>query len=90
MLSYHRALKFLSRQLRCEMTDAEQLLWRKLRRRQIHGTQFYRQKPVGSFIVDFYAKDPLLIIEVDGSQHLTSSGIEKDKNRDLYLNSLDF
>ena len=72
------------------MTDAEQLLWCKLRRKQIYGIQFYRQKPLGSFIVDFYAKDPLFIIEVDGSQHLTPSGIEKDKNRDLYLNSLGF
>jgi len=90
MLSYQRALKPFARQLSCAMTDAEQLLWRKLRRRQIYGIQFYRQKPIGPFIVDFYAKDPLLIIEVDGSQHLTPNGIEKDKNRDLYLTSLGF
>lgn len=37
------------------MTDAEQILWSRLRRKQILGVQFYRQKPIVNFIVDFYA-----------------------------------
>lgn len=43
------------------MTDAEQLLWRRLRRKQILGLQFYRQKPILDFIVDFYSAENLVI-----------------------------
>ena len=36
------SLKQNARQLRTEMTDAEQALWQRLRRKQIRGVQFYR------------------------------------------------
>ena len=67
------------------MTDSEQLLWSKLRRKQLLGIQFYRQKPIGVFIVDFYAPKVKLVIEVDGSQHFTDDHITKDLKRDSYL-----
>ena len=70
------------------MTDAERLLWSKIRNRQLKGYRFYRQKIVGNYIVDFYCPKALLIIEVDGSQHYSSEGIRKDKIRDGYMNSL--
>ena len=69
MLKYNPPLKTLARNLRTNMTDAEQVLWSKLRRKQIHNLQFYRQRPVGKYIVDFQAPAIKLIIEVDGSQH---------------------
>ncbi len=50
----NRKLKQPSRELRKSMTDAERLLWSRLRRKQINGVQFYRQKPLGNYIVDFY------------------------------------
>ena len=56
------------------MTDAERTLWQRLRRRQIHGLQFYRQKPLLNYIVDFYCPQAALVIELDGSQHLESEG----------------
>ena len=51
------------------MTDAEHRLWFRLRRKQLLGLQFYRQKPIGKYIVDFYAPAVALVIEVDGGQH---------------------
>ena len=51
------------------MTDAERLLWSKLRKRQVLGSRFRRQHPVGGYIVDFVCIEAKLIIEVDGGQH---------------------
>ncbi|MBM4128729.1 MAG: DUF559 domain-containing protein, partial [Nitrospira sp.] len=47
MLPYDKQLKPLSQQLRKHMTDAERLLWSKLRQKQLKGYQFYRQKTIG-------------------------------------------
>jgi very-short-patch-repair endonuclease len=54
MLPFNRKLKPLARNLRANMTDAEQLIWSKLRKKQIGNAQFYRQKNIGHYIVDFY------------------------------------
>ena len=51
------------------MTDAEQRLWRALRRDQLDGLSFRRQHPLGPYIVDFYCAHLLLVVEVDGGQH---------------------
>jgi very-short-patch-repair endonuclease len=59
-----------------------------LRGKQIAGIQFYRQKPIGNYIVDFYAPKAKLVIEIDGSQHLEPHYAEKDQERDEYLNRL--
>ncbi len=85
MLNYQKRLKLNSRRLRSNMTDSERLLWFKLRRRQIGGIQFYRQKPIGNYVVDFYAPKAKLVIEVDGSHHMTKEDRAKDENRDNYL-----
>lgn len=70
------------------MTDAENLLWVKIRHKQLKGHQFYRQKIVGNYIVDFYCSGASLIIEVDGGQHYEDKAKEKDKTRDDYMESL--
>lgn len=85
MLTYRPALKSNARKLRSDMTDAEQLLWEKLRRKQLHGVQFYRQKPIGPYIVDFYAPATALAVEIDGSQHLETDAVKRDATRDEYL-----
>ena len=59
MLSYEKSLKHISRKLRRNMTDAETLLWSKLRGKQLKGFQFYRQKIIGNYIADFYCPIPL-------------------------------
>ena len=88
MQPYNPKLKPYSRTLRSNMTDAEQLLWQHLRRRQIHGVQFYRQKPLLSFIVDFYCPAAKLVIELDGSQHFSPEHQAQDEARDVALAQL--
>jgi len=79
---YNTNLKTLSRQLRKNMTDAERLLWSKIRAKQLKGYQFYRQRIIGNYIVDFYCPKAKLVIEIDGGQHNSNKGLEKDKIRD--------
>lgn len=88
MIPYNKKLKQASRNLRSHMTEAEQLLWQRIRRKQILGLQFYRQKPILNFIVDFYCPAVNLIIECDGGQHYTEFGLETDQNRDHTLSDL--
>ena len=88
MQPYNKYLKLPSRDLRNSMTDAEQLLWQRLRRKQILGLQFYRQKPLLNFIVDFYCPAANLVIECDGGQHYTADGLEADRARDQALSEL--
>jgi very-short-patch-repair endonuclease len=88
MLSYKAKLKRPSRKLRSDMTDAEIYLWSKLKNKQLDGYQFYRQKPIGNYIVDFYCPTTKLVIEVDGGQHFDDDGITRDNERDGYINSL--
>ena len=77
-----------ARSLRTKLTDAEQRLWSRLRRKQISGIQFYRQKPIGNYIVDFYAPSVQLVVEVDGSQHLEIAQASYDAERSEYLRQL--
>ena len=88
MLLYNKSLKQLSRSLRRNMTDAEMLLWSKLRGKQLKGFQFYRQKIIDNYIADFYCPKSKLVIEVDGGQHYSAEGREKDKKRDDYMASV--
>ena len=85
MHHYNKNLKQTARQLRKNPTESERKLWSKIRNKQIMGIQFYRQKPIENFIVDFYAPGAKLVIEVDGSQHRESAHSEKDKDRDNAL-----
>ena len=78
MLKYNPNLKHIARSLRTEMTASEQMLWSRLRKKQLQSTQFYRQKPIGTYIVDFYAPKAKLVVEVDGPQHLKPINIQND------------
>lgn len=88
MLLYDSRLKQYSQQLRKNMTDAEKALWTKLKGKQLKGKQFYRQKPLGNYIVDFYCPKGNLVIELDGGQHYSNEGKTKDDQRDNYLESI--
>ena len=88
MLPYNKNLKQYSRQLRNNMTDAERHLWAKIRMKQLKGCQFYRQKPIGDYIVDFFCPRAKLVIEVDGSQHFSDEMTEYDRIRNECLSSL--
>ena len=73
------------RELRRAATDAEQMLWRLLRRRQFAGVKFRRQHPFGRYILDFYCADHGLAVELDGGQHFTDEGRAHDERRAEYL-----
>ena len=88
MLRYNAHLRDKARRLRRNLTDSEAVIWSRLRNKQLLGIQFYRQKPIGEHIVDFFAPRAKLVIEVDGSQHLESEHALKDRSRDRHLVSL--
>jgi len=77
-----------ARALRKRMTDAERLLWRHLRNRELDGWKFRRQYPVGSFIVDFICVEKNLVIEVDGGPHAENK--EQDIRRSAYLTRMGY
>jgi very-short-patch-repair endonuclease len=80
-------LKPNARNLRKRQTDAEQCLWRHLRRDQL-SVRFLRQRPLGRYIVDFYAPKARLVVELDGSQHMDAPAIKaQDEIRDAWLRS---
>jgi very-short-patch-repair endonuclease len=70
------------------MTEAEQKLWYLLRRKQIQGLQFYRQKPLLNYIVDFYCPKAKLVIELDGGQHFEEYALKQDQIRTEALSAL--
>lgn len=73
----------IARKLRVSQTDAETVLWNRIRNRQIDGHKFVRQQPMAGYICDFVCREKLLIIEVDGGQHNESAA---DAIRDRRLN----
>lgn len=74
-----------ARYLRKSQTDAESLLWSRLRARQLTGIKFRRQHPIGPYVLDFYCAEAHLAVEVDGSQHLESIAINQDQARMKFL-----
>ena len=67
-----RKLTPIARRLRRNATDAEAMLWRRLRSRQLEDIKFRRQFPIGRYIVDFVSIELKLVIELDGGQHAES------------------
>ena len=70
------------------MTDAEKLLWSRIRRKQLKGLQVYRQKPIGGFIADFYCPKAKLVIELDRGHHYSEAVRKADRLRDKYMESV--
>jgi len=82
-------LKTIGRKLRKEMTETEIRLWSRVRKKQINNLQFFRQRPIGNFVVDFYCPQKKLVIEIDGGQHYWNENISNDdKERDIYLSDI--
>ncbi len=88
MLKYNSKLKFLARKLRKNQTEAEKILWHKIRKKQVNNLKFYRQKIIGNYIVDFYCSGIKLVIEIDGDLHYTDDSKRYDKIREQYLKNL--
>ena len=72
-------------ELRRNLTPAETKLWSHLRAHRLGGVGFRRQHAIGNYIADFCAPGKMLIVELDGSQHLEQE--EYDVERTAFLES---
>ena len=77
-----RGVKTFAKQLRADRTEAEALLWERLRRKALGGFRFRQQHPIGTYIADFYCNEAGLVVELDGSYHFSTEQIERDRMRD--------
>lgn len=75
----------LPRKLRYDSADAERLLWRHLRDRQLAGAKFRRQHQFGPYILDFFCAEHNLAVEADGGRHYSEDGEAQDAGRTRYL-----
>ncbi|MCL2838337.1 MAG: endonuclease domain-containing protein [Oscillospiraceae bacterium] len=87
ILPRNKNLKTKSNILRNNTTKQENRLWYDFLKK--HNLQFYRQRIIENYIVDFYCPNAKLVIELDGSQHYKEETAEYDVLRTEYLNSLD-
>ncbi len=87
-IKYNPKLKELARQLRNNSTKSEIQLWQKLKRNQIYGYDFHRQKPIAEYIVYFFCNKLQLAIECDGYSHQILEVWEKDIKKTKRLNEL--
>ena len=78
-LDYNKNNIVLAKNLRKNATKQENHLWYDFLSK--YEVRFQRQKAIDNFIADFYCHQARLIIEIDGSQHYTEEGREKDEIR---------
>ena len=89
--SYNKKLQPLARQLRKNLTKSEACLWRyALKAKQLKGYQFRRQRPILQYIADFFCKELMLIIEIDGITHDNKVAQSKDIRREECLTKAGF
>jgi very-short-patch-repair endonuclease len=74
-----------ARNMRKNPTEAEELLWARLRGRRLNKFKFRRQQHIQGFILDFYCESARLGVEVDGDIHLIKEQADFDKQRTEYL-----
>ncbi|MDZ7692263.1 MAG: endonuclease domain-containing protein [Balneolaceae bacterium] len=95
MPNERKSITELARELRHNATTAERKLWQHLRKRQLKGRKFLRQKPLiyrqinrkaFFFIADFYCAEQQLVIELDGKYHNHRN--EYDRNRNLVIEEM--
>jgi very-short-patch-repair endonuclease len=86
IIPYNPRLKEFARKLRNDSTFTEIMMWNYLKKKQVLGYDFDRQRPIDNFIVDFYCKDLQLAIEIDGESHYGNP--ERDKKKDKRLGEL--
>lgn len=80
-----RKTKQLRRELRQNMTKAEEMLWQRIRNKQLCGVKARRQYGFGPYVIDFYIPKVYLAIEVDGKIHLSKEQRQRDLNKDTFL-----
>jgi very-short-patch-repair endonuclease len=74
-------------QLRRQIPPAERRLWPYLRDRRLEDCKFRRQYGIAQYVIDFYAPELKLAIEIDGPTHYLPGAPEYDANRQAYIES---
>ncbi|OGW51445.1 MAG: hypothetical protein A2Y81_07475 [Nitrospirae bacterium RBG_13_43_8] len=83
---YNRESEKLKRKmLRENLSQAEVLLWSKLKGKGLNNYKFRRQYSVGKFVIDFYCPKSKLAIEVDGDSHFVEGAKERDRERQTII-----
>ena len=85
IIPYNPKLKALARKLRKDMTFGEVVLWDELKNNKLFGFDFDRQCCIDNYIVDFYSKNLMLVIEIDGMSHNHEEAFNKDELRQQKL-----
>ncbi|MES2770675.1 MAG: DUF559 domain-containing protein [Pseudomonadota bacterium] len=85
-LPFNPALKERAKALRKAGMLHEALLWNQLKRKNLNGLDFDRQKIIGNYIVDYFCAVKGVVIEADGASHIGREVYDAD--RDAYLHSL--
>ena len=88
IIPYNPFLKEFAKRLRRNMTFSEVKLWNELKNGKMLGYDFDRQRPIADYVVDFYCKDLMLSLEVDGATHLDDDAVLKDRKRQDELEAL--
>ena len=79
-----------ARALRGNQTDAEALLWSRLRSNQLLNLKFRRQRPIGPYFADFVCMEVRLVIELDGGQHADADAQSHDVKRSRFMSDLGY
>jgi very-short-patch-repair endonuclease len=79
------ASRVFARKLRKKLTDAETILWSRLRGCRLDGLKFRRQHPIKAYVADFACIEARLVVEVDGATHATKRELEHDAIRTRVL-----
>ena len=87
IIPYKPHLNALARELRKNMTRGEVTFWQYLKGKKLLGYNFDRQRPIDDFIVDFYCKELMLAIEIDGASHDDEDTQLKDEIRQPIIES---
>ncbi len=87
-INNRKYLSTIRKSLRNNLTPAEAFLWKLLKNSRLDERKFRRQHSVGNYVLDFYCPSERLAIELDGEYHFTPEGIEYDRIRTEYINSI--
>ena len=86
---FNKNLETIKRKrLRNDLSEAERILWYRLKNKQIFGYKFRRQYGIEKYVADFYCPKAKLVIEIDGDSHIAEAAIQYDKERKKYIESL--
>ena len=82
-IPYNPKLKALARKLRKDMTFGEVLFWNEVKENRFWGFDFDRQRCIDNYIVDFYCKELMLVVEIDGMSHNNEEAFLKEGTRQM-------